>query len=187
MSRRIGRGNRVRTECPVGRGRRAQQSPHQSAPLTIFRTPSKLISKYYKTNLIAVFLMGKRRPPDDWMMNMSEWQRQFVEIINSIPENIRLVSIPLLFLAILIYFVEFMKNEYIAKDYHPNRLSNSFLRVGKYTIGILDPFSVTESLINMISVPLWEKRSQIQRFKQFRLIGPQLLQAAYSSSRETSQ
>jgi hypothetical protein len=40
MSRRIGHGNRVRTECPVGRGRRAQQSPHQSAPLTIFRTPS---------------------------------------------------------------------------------------------------------------------------------------------------
>lgn len=148
---------------------------------------AKLISKYYKTNLIAVFLMGKRRPPDDWIMNMSEWQKRFVEIINSIPENIRLVSLPFLFFAILIHFIECINNEDIAKDYHPKRLSNSFLRVGKYTIGILDPFSVIESFINMILVPLWEKRSQIQRFKQFRLIGPQLLQAAYSSSRETSQ
>ena len=148
---------------------------------------AKLISKYYKTNLIAVFLMGKRRPPDDWIMNMSEWQKRFVEIINSIPENIRLVSLPFLFFAILIHFIECINNEDIAKDYHPKRLSHSFLRVGKYTIGILDPFSVIESFINMILVPLWEKRSQIQRFKQFRLIGPQLLQAAHSSSRETSQ
>ena len=140
---------------------------------------AELISRFYKTSLIAVFLMARCQPPKEWMMSMEEWQRWLVDIILSIPDNVDFLYLPFLFFSLLIHCIKCITFGEEAEGYSPDKYS-SFLRVGKYTLGVLDPLLILDSFTKMILHPLWNKRSQIQDFKQFRLVGPQLLQATSS-------
>jgi hypothetical protein len=140
---------------------------------------------FYRTNPIGMFLMARRRLPEDWNRHLDTWAREFVNLIQCIPAK-GMIRLPFVFFAILIHFLRVVSRQVSDEKYDPEEYLK-LLSVGEYTLGICDPLDILTNFVENIVKPLWQSRSQIEKFRIFKLKGPQWLQATRSTTSEDAE
>jgi len=135
-----------------------------------------VINKFFKkTSAIGVLLAAGKRIPNEWLLNLDSWEKELVDILYRLQEFTKRISLPFVLFSLLIHFLRMVSSESNSANYEPTKCLR-VLSVGGYVLGIYDPIRVLNSFIILILEPLWASRSQIQKYKRYRLVGPQWLQ-----------
>jgi len=132
-----------------------------------------------KTSAIALLSVSGKRIPNEWLQNLDSWEKELVAVLCRWPEFTKRISLPFVLFSLLIHFLRMVSSESNSANYKPTE-SLRILSVGGYVLGIADPMRVLDSFISLILEPLWASRAQIQKYKRYRLVGPQWLQGTTS-------
>jgi hypothetical protein len=127
-------------------------------------------------NPLPAFLGAKRRLHHSWFPLISSWQLNFYNRVQDHPEPL---SLPALFLHLLLHFLEVSRTTVGHSDYSPKgyrKLLYVDAAGGRRPAGIVDPLSIIDTLIKALTI-LWDNRHDIRLhdFQSFRFRGVGIL------------
>lgn len=132
-------------------------------------------------NPIPAYLSSGINVPDVWIPELRDWQIDFYNRIR--PRDDKVVSMPVLFLALLIHFLEALTQGNRVKEYEPIKYRQLFYadlplsEIPQAPLGIFDPLGTIDSLIETLSI-LWNDKEHInlREFELFKFNGVGLLE-----------
>jgi cold shock CspA family protein len=112
-------------------------------------------------NPLPAFLGAHRPLPPSWLPLLSHWQREFYDRVQHHPEP---VSLPRLYLHLLLHFLEVSQTPGRHSDYSPEGYRDLLYQnaaSGKAPVGVVDPLSVICTLLDALNT-LWHNRDVIR-------------------------
>ena len=144
-------------------------------------TPTIAYCEKTGVNPIPAYLASGINLPDAWKTDLRDWQIDFFSQIR--PCDNSAVTMPVLFLALLVHFLEAVTQDEKWKKYEP-RLYRQLIYAGVSTaedlrmpLGIFDPLGTIESFIETLSI-LWNNKelTNLKEFELFKFNGVGLLE-----------
>jgi len=130
-------------------------------------------------NPIPAYLSSGINLPDVWKTDLRDWQIDFYTRIRPCDKTV--VNMPVLFLALLVHFLESVTQEKNWKEYDPEQY-RQLLYANSSTdqqmpLGIFDPLGTIESFIETLSI-LWSNKehTNLREFELFKFNGVGLLE-----------
>ena len=132
-------------------------------------------------NPIPAYLASGINLPEAWKTDLKDWQIYFYSTIR--PRDNSVVTMPVLFLALLVHFLEAVTQDNKWNEYEPENYrqllyaelpANENLQM---PLGIFDPLGTIESFIETLSI-LWSNKehTNLREFELFKFNGVGLLE-----------
>lgn len=149
--------------------------------VAIEQMPTIALCEEKGINPIPAYLSSGINLPDVWKTDLRDWQIDFYNRI--CPRDNAVVTMPVLFLSLLVHFLEAVTNNEKWKEYEPKKyrlLLYINLRTDKnlkMPLGIFDPLGTIESFIETLSI-LWSNKehTNLREFELFKFNGVGLLE-----------
>jgi hypothetical protein len=134
-----------------------------------------------RVNPVPAYLASGINLPDVWKTDLRDWQIDFYNRIR--PRDNSIVTMPVLFLALLTHFLEAVTQDEKWKEYNPGQyLQLLYANVStdenwQMPLGIFDPLGTIESFIETLSI-LWNNKehTNLKEFELFKFNGVGLLE-----------
>jgi len=134
-----------------------------------------------RVNPIPAYLSSGITLPDIWKTDLRDWQIDFYSRIR--PRDNAVITMPVLFLALLTHFLEAVTQVGKWKDYNPGQYREllysdvSTKENWQMPLGIFDPLGTIESFIETLSI-LWNNKehTNLKEFELFKFNGVGLLE-----------
>jgi len=157
--------------------RNKQRSILQQA--AIEQVPTIELCEEKGINPIPAYLSSGISLPDVWKTDLRDWQIDFYTRIRPCDKTV--VTMPVLFLTLLVHFLESVTQEKNWKEYDPEQY-RQLLYANSSTdqqmpLGIFDPLGTIESFIETLSI-LWSNKehTNLREFELFKFNGVGLLE-----------
>lgn len=158
-----------------------EQAQKEIQNFSLAHTPSLVEFHRKNTNPIPAYLSSGVSLPDAWMADLKQWQILFYNRLR--PSKNRIITMPILFLALLTHFLEALIQEELWDEYDPScyrqliydDISND--RDCQMPLGIFDPTYTIDILIKTFSI-LWDHKDStgLGEYKIFKFNGVGLLE-----------
>jgi len=157
------------------------QSRLQLQSSSIEEIPSIAVCGENGVNPVPAYLSSGINLPDVWKTELRDWQIDFYNRIR--PRDNSTVTMPVLFLALLVHFLEAITQNEKWKEYEPEKYrqmlyadlpTDENLQI---PLGIFDPLGTIESFIETLSI-LWNNKehTNLREFELFKFNGVGLLE-----------
>jgi cold shock CspA family protein len=128
-----------------------------------------------------LFIAAKRAVPQRWLVNVPNWQRDFINFLINLP--VKRISLPYLFIALLNHFLVMLSSQ--DNDYSPEQYQEFLYPIaGTFNpLNIYDPLDTVQDFCNTLQ-SLWNNRNSanLTSFKIFKFNGNGLLQGKRSKT-----
>lgn len=147
--------------------------------VSLEQTPTLEQCRQNNVNPLPAYLSSGLELPTEWISDLKEWQVNFYNRIR--PRDNSVITMPVLFLAILTHFLEVLTKQkwhnYHPSDYRPLIFTDNSEDSRHLPLGIYDPLETIESMIETLSI-LWDNRNDtdLEAFVLFKFNGTGLLE-----------
>ena len=149
--------------------------------VAIEQMPTIALCEKNGVNPIPAYLASGINLPDAWKTDLRDWQMDFYSRIR--PHDNSVVTMPVLFLALLVHFLEAVTRDKKWHEYEPELYRQllytnlSTDEIGQMPLGIFDPLGTIDSFIETLSI-LWSNKehTNLKEFELFKFNGGGLLE-----------